>query len=325
MLRKCALVLVFCLVASFAYSGQDKIIIKWGDTQGPTHIAMQMVVRIGDMLKEKTNGRIEVQAYPASQMGTGLEMLEGVSMGMLEMMTEGCAIIGQFVPSIGIAESPYVFRDPEHLIKVMDGEIGQEINKQLIEKFNMRMLGTTYYGMRHLTSTSKEIRGVKDMEGFKLRVPESEVFLKMVEAWGGRATPMNFSELYLALKQNVVDGQENPLPTIEAAKLYEVQKYLVLTGHIITPRMALINEELWQRLSPEDQKLLQECVSEGIAWNNREIRKRELELVEELGKMGMTVVEVDIEEFRKPVIEKLVPAIEPKWGKGVWERIQAVK
>ena len=111
----------------------------------------------------------------------------------------------------------------------------------------MRILGTTYYGTRHVTTTAKAVKSPADMVGFKLRVPENDVFKAMAEAWGAKPTPMNFGELYLALKQNVVDGQENPLPTIKSGKFDEVQKYLVLTGHIITPRLVVVNEAFWQR------------------------------------------------------------------------------
>ena len=115
----------------------------------------------------------------------------------------------------------------------------------------MRILGTTYYGTRHITTTSKEVKSPADMVGFKLRVPENDVFKAMAEAWGAKPTPMNFGELYLALKQNVVDGQENPLPTIKSGKFDEVQKYLVLSAHIITPRLVVVNEAFWQGLTPE--------------------------------------------------------------------------
>ena len=106
----------------------------------------------------------------------------------------------------------------------------------------MRMMSVTYYGKRHLTTGYKEVRTVADMAGFKLRVPPVDTFRAMVEAWGAPATPIDFNELYLALSQGAVDGQENPLPTIQSAKLYEVQKFLVLTGHIITPRIVVVNE-----------------------------------------------------------------------------------
>lgn len=323
MVRKILMVVLLVAVSTRVAAGQ--IVLKWGDTQGPTHIAVKMIDRIAAEVKEKTQGRVVIQNYPGGQMGGSHEMIEAVSMGMLEMTTEGAANLSQFVPAIGVMESPYVWRDADHLVKVMNGPIGQDFNQQLIAKTGMRILGATYYGARQLTTTNKEIRSVADMKDFKLRVPENEVFLAMAESWGAKPTPMNFNELYLALKQNVVDGEENPLPTIENAKFYEVQKYLILTFHIITPRTILINEAVFQKLDAADQKILLDCVAAGIEWNNREIQKREQELVDIFKKEGMTVIAVNIDEFRQPIIDKVVPKFDAKWGQGMWQKVLAVQ
>ena len=203
-----------------------------------------------------------------------------------------------------------------HLAKVMAGPIGEDLNKQLIDKRGMRILGTTYYGVRQLTTTNKAVRTVADMKEFKLRVPENEVFLAMARAWGAKPTPMTFGELYLALRQNVVDGQENPLPTIDSGKFFEVQKYLVLTAHILTPRLVVINDKFWQGLSPADQKVVADAVAEGIAWNNQEIKAREGGLVDKFKKAGMEVITPDIESFRKPVLDTRAQDVRGQVGQG---------
>ena len=159
-----------------------------------------------------------------------------------------------------------------YLRTVMAGPVGQDLTRQLVEKRGLRFLGTTYYGVRHVTTSRKAVRTVADMKEFKLRVPENDVFLAMARAWGAKPTPMAFGELYLALRQNVVDGQENPLPTIDSGKFHEVQKYLVLTGHILTPRMVIIHEPTWKGLSPAEQTALRDAVAEGIAWQDAEIQ-----------------------------------------------------
>jgi TRAP-type C4-dicarboxylate transport system substrate-binding protein len=136
---------------------------------------------------------------------------------------------------------------------------------------------------------------------------------------------MNFGELYLALKQGTVDGQENPLPTIKSGKFDEVQKYLVLTGHIITPRLVVVNENFWKGLKPADQKIIQDAVDAGIRWQNAELAKQEKELVDAMKAGGMTVVQVDIDAFRKPVVEAVVPKFESRWGKGTYEKLQQIR
>lgn len=319
------ILLAVAVAACLGHVWAAEIVLKWGDTQGPTHISVQMIDRIAKDVAAKTGGRLVIQSYPGSQLGGSLEMIEAVGMGMQEIVTEGCANFGQFVPSIGVLESPYVWRDAAHLAKVMTGPIGEDFNKQLVAKSGMRILGATYYGARQLTTTNKDVKSVADLKELKVRVPENEVFLAMIQSWGGKPTPMTFNELYLALKQNVVDGQENPLPTIEAAKFFEVQKYLVLTRHIITPRLVVINEAIYQKIPEADRKILQDCVNAGIAWNNAEIERKEQELVDVFAKRGMVINKVDIEEFRKPILEQVVPKFAGKWGKGMWEKIQSVR
>ena len=186
-----------CLISVGAtIEAADKIVIKWGDVLAADHPSVVMISKVAEIVTQKTNGRIEIQAYPGGQIGGSRDMIEAVSMGTQEMVTEGAANFGQWVPSIAIVEAPYIWRGVDHLLKVMDGPIGQELNQQLIEKRGMRILGTTYYGVRNVTTTDKEIRTVEDMKDFKIRVPENEVFMAMARAWGAKPTPMNFNELY---------------------------------------------------------------------------------------------------------------------------------
>ena len=204
-----------------------------------------------------------MQSFPNGQLGSGRDMTEAVASGALTFTTDGAAALGQFLPQLSVIEAPYLWRDAAHMAKVGDSPIFEGLNKDLVAKRGMRMLAVTYYGKRHLTSGSKQIRSVADMAGFKLRVPPVDTFRAMAEAWGARATPVNFNELYLALSQGAVDGQENPLPTIQSAKLNEVQKFLVLTGHIITPRLVIANEEFLKKLSDADRGILMTAINDG--------------------------------------------------------------
>ncbi len=298
-----------------------EIVIRWGDVIGGSHPQVQMIDRVAEMVAEKSGGRIEIQSFPGGQLGGSRDMIEAVSAGIQQMVTEGAANFGEWVPFISVVEAPYIWKSPEHMIRVVNGPLLEEINKRLVSQAGMRALVALYYGTRHVTSSNREIRSVADMAGFKIRVPENEVFKAMAESWGARPTPMNFSELYLALKQGVVDGQENPLPTIKAGKLYEVQKYIVLTGHIITPRLVVVNEAFWQGLSEEDRAIIQEAVAEAAAWSDEEIKKAEASLVEEFEAAGVTIIEPDVESFREATLAKVPPMFEDRWGKGTFERL----
>ena len=301
------------------------VTIRWGDVVPATHPSVQMIERIAADVKAKSNGRIQIQAFPAGQLGGSRDMIDAVANGAQQIVTEGAANFGAWVPSISVVEAPYVWRDAAHLQKAMNGPIGQKFNDTLVKARGMRILGTTYYGTRHITTTNKEVKSPADMAGFKLRVPENDVFKAMAEAWGAKPTPMNFGELYLALKQNVVDGQENPLPTIKSGKFDEVQKYLVLSGHIITPRLVVVNEAFWQGLSPADRKLLEDAIRAGIAWQDEELAKQEKSLVDTFKAAGMTVITPDANAFRAPVLAKVPKMFESKWGAGTFEAIQAIK
>jgi TRAP-type C4-dicarboxylate transport system substrate-binding protein len=151
-----------------------------------------------------------------------------------------------------------------------------------------------------------------------------DTYRAMAEAWGAKATPMNFGELYLALSQGAVDGEENPLPTIQSGKLYEVQKYLVLTGHVITPRLVVVHEPLWQKIAPADRDIVAAAIKSAAAWNDAEILRQEAGLTDTFKAAGMVVIEPDVESFRKPVLAKLPAMFEAKWGKGLWDRLSAM-
>ena len=312
-------------VATTAGAQAQTVTIRWGDVVPATHPSVQMIERIAADVKAKSNGRIQIQAFPAGQLGGSRDMIDAVANGAQQIVTEGAANFGAWVPSISVVEAPYVWRDAAHLQKAMSGPIGQKFNDTLVQARGMRILGTTYYGTRHITTTSKEVKSPADMAGFKLRVPENDVFKAMAEAWGAKPTPMNFGELYLALKQNVVDGQENPLPTIKSGKFDEVQKYLVLSGHIITPRLVVVNEAFWQGLSAADRKLLEDAIRAGIAWQDEELAKQEKSLVDTFKAAGMTVITPDANAFRAPVLAKVPKMFESKWGAGTFEAIQAIK
>ena len=317
--------LAFTLAALAVPAQAQTVTIRWGDVVPATHPSVQMIERIAADVKAKSNGRIAIQAFPAGQLGGSRDMIDAVANGAQQIVTEGAANFGAWVPSISVVEAPYVWRDAAHLQKAMSGPVGQKFNETLVKARGMRILGTTYYGTRHITTTSKEVKSPADMAGFKLRVPENDVFKAMAEAWGAKPTPMNFGELYLALKQNVVDGQENPLPTIKSGKFDEVQKYLVLSGHIITPRLVVVNEAFWQGLSAADRKLLEEAIAAGIAWQDEELAKQEKSLVDTFRAAGMTVITPDPNAFRAPVLAKVPKMFESKWGAGTFEAIQAIK
>ncbi|MCP8937771.1 sialic acid TRAP transporter substrate-binding protein SiaP [Alsobacter sp. SYSU M60028] len=295
--------------------------IRWGESLAANHPQVIMAERIAKEVKEKSGGRLDIQVFPTSQLGTGKEMMDAVSAGVLQLTTEGAGAISVFLPQLSVFEAPYLWRDAAHLAKAQSSPLFGKINEELAAKRGMRLIAVTYYGKRHLTTGAKPVRTPADVAGLKLRVPPVDVFRAMVEAWGAQATPIAFPELYLALSQGAVDGQENPLPTIQSGKFYEVQKNLVLTQHVITPRMPMINEAFWKGLPAADRDMIRAAIDSAAAWQDKELLAQEASLVGTLKAAGMNVVEPDIELWRKPVLDSVPKRFEERWGKGTFDTL----
>jgi TRAP-type transport system periplasmic protein len=303
---------------------QAKTIIRYGDVLPANYPSVVAIEAAGREIAERTGGRIEMQSFPASQLGTQRDMIDALAGNALQLYTDGAATFGAWVPAISVLEAPYVWRDAAHMAKGMASPDARALVDLLVANRGMRIVDTIYYGTRQVTTASKALREPRDMEGFKLRVPPVDVFNAMAEAWGARPTPINFGELYLALKQGIVDGQENPLPTIQSAKIFEVQKFLVLTSHIITPRFVVVNEQFWRALPDADRAVVQAALGKAVATANAEILKQESELAETFKKGGMTVITPEVAAFRSAVLKAVPPKFESRWGKGVYERLQSL-
>ncbi|MGD0263864.1 MAG: sialic acid TRAP transporter substrate-binding protein SiaP [Candidatus Methylomirabilota bacterium] len=298
-------------------------VMKWGIVVPPEHPFVLGMKKTAEIVAQKTNNRIQIQVFPAAQLGTGKDMIEATVFGSQALVTEGAAMFSQWAPRLSIMEAPYLFRDVNHMVKAIKSPVGQEMVDELTTKRGLRSLGVVYYGVRHLTA-NKPIHTPEDVKGLKLRVPEVPLYLEMARAWGANPTPMAIAELYLALKQGTVDAQENPIPTINSGKFYEVQKYLILTGHIMVPQLHVISDKVWKSLSAADQKILQEAVDEGIAFSTDMLIKQEQTQAEEFKKKGMQVITPDVAAFKKASMA-VIPKMEGVWGKGLYEKLAEIR
>ena len=314
-----------CLGLIGAASAQQPTVMRWGDVVAGGHPQVMMIERVAADVKAKTNGRIDIQGFPNGQMGSSRDMIEAVSNGTQQIVTEGAANFGAWIPSISVTEAPYIWKSPSHLINALNGPLLEKYNEQLIKARGMRILGAVYYGTRHLTTSNRPVKTVDDAKGLMVRVPENDVFKAMAESWGAKPTPMNFNELYLALKTGTVDGQENPLPTIKSGKFHEVQKYIILTGHVMTPRLVVVNEAFWQKIPAADRKVVEDVLKTHMAWADAEIQKQEVALLDEFKAAGVTIIEPDVESFRKATLAAVPPKFEAKWGKGTFDSIASMK
>lgn len=296
-------------------------VLRWATVLTASHPGVAMMDKVAADVREKTSGEIDIQTFPSGQLGSSRDVIEATSTGAIQMVDEGAAQFGQFVAPFSILEAPYIWKDPAHMRRALSAPLMDDMNAQLAGKRNMRVVGSTYYGTRHVTSGSRAVHNVGEMAGFKLRIPEVDTYRAMAEAWGARPTPLNFGELYLALSQGAVDGEENPLPTIHSSKFYEVQKFLVRTAHIMSPRLIAINEGTWKAIPDKHKEVLRASLARFGREQDEEIVRQETGLANTFRDAGMTVIEPDLDSFRKPVLASLPAKFEAKWGRGLWDKV----
>ncbi|MCC8193172.1 MAG: DctP family TRAP transporter solute-binding subunit [Deltaproteobacteria bacterium] len=218
-------------------------------------------------VEDKTDGAITFQLYPASQLGGEREMLEALQMGTLEMAALTNGPFPNFSKDILVFDIPFIFPTEAVAHAVLDGPFGDGLREKILKDTGVRCLGFAENGFRHFTTTNKPIRVPEDVKGLKIRVMENQAHMAMIRELGGLPTPMAFAELYTALAQGVVDGQENPISLIASMRYYEVQKYLTLDGHLYCPYLLMISEDIWSRMTPDQRKIMME----GVAiWRDEE-------------------------------------------------------
>ncbi|TMH60145.1 MAG: DctP family TRAP transporter solute-binding subunit [Betaproteobacteria bacterium] len=249
-------------------------------------------------VERRTNGRYKVQTFYSAALGAERESVEGVQLGTLDLTLTSTGPLPNFVPDVAIIDIPFLFRDYAHARAVLDGPIGQE----LLAKFPAKgMVGLAWAenGFRHMTNSKRPVNVPEDLRGLKMRTMENPIHIEAYRQFGILPTPMAFTEVFTALQQGTVDGQENPLSVITAAKLDQVQKYLSLTGHVYSPAVFLMNKAQWDTLSDADKQAFRDAATEGVKANRARVDDDERKAVADLRARGMTVVEnVDKEKFQ---------------------------
>ncbi|MBC2855560.1 sialic acid TRAP transporter substrate-binding protein SiaP [Cetobacterium sp. 2A] len=248
-------------------------------------------------LKEKTNGQILLELYPGSQLGDDRTMIEQLSAGVLDF---GFAEIGRFnifFPEAQVYSLPYVIKDFNHMQKATsDTEIGKSLKNKIDKNLNITILSQAYNGTRQTTS-NRAINSLEDMKGMKLRVPKAEANLEYAKNTGASPTPMAFSEVYLALQTNAVDGQENPLSAIRAQKFYEVQSYLAMTNHILNDQVYLVSNETLKKLPADLKKIVEDEAAVAANYHTQLFVNEEAEVINFFKTQGVTVTTPDLTKF----------------------------
>lgn len=264
----------------------------------------QYCLKFKELVEEKSDGRIGIEIHPNGELGGERDLVEGVQLGTVDMCFVASAPLGNFVPDTMAFDFPFLFRDFDHVKKVMGGGIGDDIAAQIESKAGVKFLSWGVNGFRHFCNNVKPVKSPEDMKGMKIRTMENKIHMETFSALGTDPTPMGTGELYTALQQGTVDGMEGPLTWILPSKYNEVQKYLSLTGHFYAPSAALMNQKKFDSLPEADRKLIEECAKEAESYQLQFCIDIDKKMADEAAEAGMEVIpqsELDMEAFYQSV------------------------
>ncbi len=282
------------------------------------------MVRFAQLVRERTGGRVIIQIHHSRQLGDERQVVEGLQLGTVQLTVTSTGPLGGFVPEMNALDLPFLFREASHAYKILDGEIGRGLLDRF-EAVGIKGLAFWENGFRHITTSKTAVERPADLKGLKIRVMENRVHQAAFRQLGADATPMAWGEVFTSLQQGLLDAQENPIPIVSTFKLYEVQKFLSLTGHVYSPAPVLVSKRAWDRMPPDIQRILLSTAVEVAKIQRQLNRGQEDKQLAELRVKGMTVIErPDRSAFReamRPVFEQF----EGQFGKGLVRRIVETK
>jgi len=303
--------------------------LKFAHNNNPGHPIHEAAVRFAEVVNRRSHGEVQVTVFPSSQLGRMNEAWTGVKLGAIEIGGgTPLGTLADLVPELSLFDAPYMFRSLDHFRRVAEGPIGQALGRKLVEKGGVRILYLQYFGLRHITTTNTPVRKPDDLRGLKLRSVPTPIHMATLEGMGARPTPMDFAEVYQSLRSGIVDGQDNAVASIHTSKYYEVQKYLILTAHIHAFAAAVMNEKVYQSLSPAGRAAVDQAAVEAPLHGNAVALRQETELLGELRKAGMVVIGpdqgLDLDAFRTRVRAYVYPKFETQWTRTLLDQVQAL-
>ncbi len=300
-------VLATALLAATGLASAQAVKLTLGHGAAPGNPRHEAAVKMAEVAKAKSNGRIEIQVAPSAQLGDDAAMVTALRTGALDLSANSQGAVANAVPEYAAFGMPFLFSSLDQVWKMLDGPLGKELADKTAEK-GMVVLGYWDNGIRHMSNSKRPIAKVEDMKGLKMRTPPDAVTVDIMQALGAEAQQIKFAELYVALQQGVVDGQENPLMNIHASKLYEVNKFISLTGHKYEMTPLLMSKRSWDRLSDADKKVLQEAAVEATQLQRKLSKESDDKLLADLKAKGVQINTVDKTPFAKATAN-----VDDKW------------
>ena len=286
--------------------------------------------RFADIVNQKSGGKFKVQTFGSGSLGGDAQVISSLQGGTVDMTMVSPGLLTGMVKEFTLLDLPFLFNSYHEVDAVLDGPVGKKLLERLPEK-GLIGLGYWDHGFRNVTNSKRPITKVEDMAGLKIRVIQIPIFISMFTALGANPVPMSFTELYPALETKTVDGQENPMATIETSKFYEVQKFASLTQHVYNPLVVIFSKRTWDRLASDDRKMIQEAATEAGVYERKVSREENDKATENLKKRGMAVNEISPQEVArmrektKPVTDKFVKESGEATAKEIYAEIDKVR
>ncbi len=318
-------VLATVAVAAFGIAGAQEIrerTLKF-TTQNPKgHPIVMGMEKFAELVQAKSGGKIKVNLFAGGVLGGDAPLVSAMQGGTVEMASMNSGILASQVKDFEVFDFPFMFANSKEAEAVVDGPFGKKMHAKLEAK---GLIGLAYYelGFRDITNSKRAIQKVEDLEGLKLRVIPNAINVDWVKALGANPTPLAFPEVYAALEQKAIDGQENPLTVINANKFYEVQKHLVLTHHQYNPQSVLISKKYWDTLSADEKKIISEAATESAKYERQQARDQATTALDNIKKNGVQVTELSAAEMAK-LRDKMKPVIE-KHGNAIGETVKELQ
>jgi TRAP-type transport system periplasmic protein len=299
--------LATALVAAAGMASAQTVKLTLGHGAAPGNPRHEAALKMAEVAKAKSNGRIEIQVSPSAQLGDDAAMVTALRTGALDLSANSQGAVANAVPEYAAFGMPFLFSNLEQVWKMLDGPLGKELADKSAEK-GLVVLGYWDNGIRHMSNSKRALAKPEDLKGLKMRTPPDAVTVDIMQALGAEAQQIKFAELYVALQQGVVDGQENPLMNIHASKLYEVNKFISLTGHKYEMTPLLMSKRSWDKLSEADRKALQEAATEATQLQRKLSKESDDKLLADLKAKGVQINTVDKTPFAKATAN-----VDDKW------------
>ncbi|WP_213973964.1 TRAP transporter substrate-binding protein [Tepidanaerobacter acetatoxydans] len=301
---------------------ESTIVMKLANANPPGDIKDKTALKFAELVNEKTNGKVKIEVYSGGTLGDWKSTIEGLGLGIVQVVIEGLGSLDSWAPIASLSTAPYMLRDAEHFNKVFNDPVGKEFIAEVENQGHFKLIGPMYRGARVVTST-KPFKNVDELKGLKIRVPNTQLMIKIWQALGASPTPLALTETFTALQQGTVDAQENPIIESYGHGFYDVTKYLIRTNHCLGADIFIFNDEYFNSLPQEIQNAIEEAANEAATWRNEMAVNTEEEYIKKFEEKGVTIIEPDLESFQQKLsgfLDDYAPDLVP-----MAEKIKSIK